>query len=211
MDKVQWPGKAYDPSGDDVGKPIADLLTTLNLLEKPDEMARESRPIQNSFRSSPPSMQVITAGGAALSKGWATFIGAVGGIGSVLSFLKGLGMGSADPLRSAVFVGSAAAVLAAAVIAIAVIVRADVTARAHATAAEYEARARVTSALMTAFQGRNPLPVPTKYWVKKKSPGEVDDNWYPVLGFDRDRNGLLLRIDSGVIRDTEVEDWHMGS
>lgn len=211
MDDVKWPGSAYNPSGTDLSQPIRDLLLSLNLVEDPDEMKVSNQPVRRAFQT-PPSMQVITAGGSALTKGWATFVGLFGGGGSLLALLQGLGYGSTNALQSAVFVAAAAAVAAAAVIAIAVIVRADVMSRATATAAEYNARAHVAGALMDAFQARNPLPIATKYWVKKTPPkGEAVDNiWYAVRDFNRDAHGLRVQIadTSGTwLREADIEDW----
>jgi hypothetical protein len=143
------------------------------------------------------SLQVISAGSSALSKGWASVVAAVGGGGSIWAALKGLAASDEQPLQRAVFLGSAALVLSAVVIAISIIVRADLAARAQAAAAEYEARARVAGALMNSFQLRNPLTVPIKYWLRTDdSQGQLDPKWHPVVRFERDKiSGLVAVID----------------
>ena len=182
---VRWPGNAYDPSGQDLSEPLEDLLFNLNLLEDSTEVTND-KPFARAFMT-PPSLQVITAGAAALSKGWTAAVGTVGGVGAIVSAAKGLGASSdSTPVQRAIFVASAAIVLAATVIAIALIVRADVMARAEATAAEYQARARVVGAVVNAYQGRNPLPTPTKYWLRRfDDQGKPTPRWYRVVNFKR--------------------------
>lgn len=199
---VRWPGDAYEPAGQDLSEPLEHLLLNLNLLEDSSEVA-SGKVLGRAFQT-PPSVQVITAGAAALSKGWAAAVGLVGGAGAIASALAGLGASpAAPPVQRAVFVASAAVVLAATAVAIAMIVRADVAARAEATAAEYQARARVVGAVVNAFQGRNPLPAPTKYWLRRRDDqGRSPPRWYRVSGFKRVGDDFIAVVHG----DSELEE-----
>jgi hypothetical protein len=194
MSKVKWPGSAYDKEADDLSLPSQQLLKDLKLLEG------EGAP---TLWRTPPSLQVITAGSTALSKGWASLVGIFGGAGAIWTALQGFGADPQDePLQRAVFVASAAVILAAAVIAIAVIVRGDVTARAEASAAEYQARAHVATALLNSFQFGRFLPTPvqeTRYWLRAKDAhGRPEPKWRGVVGFEHDeQQGLVAVVDDG--------------
>jgi hypothetical protein len=186
---VKWPGNAYDPEGDDLSVPVQQFLRDLSLLAEPDEKA--------GIVKTPESVQVMSAGATALSKGWSTLIGVFGGGGAIAAALAGFGASPTDtPLQRAVFVASAAVLLAAAVTAVAMIVKADVTARARASSAEYTARGHVVRAVLQNFPHGG---APTKYWLRKKINGRTDLNWHPVSGFkwDDDAQQMLAQIDGG--------------
>jgi hypothetical protein len=133
--------------------------------------------------------------------------------------LQGFGADPQDePLQRAVFVASAAVILATAVIAIAVIVKADVAARAEASAAEYEARAHVANALLNSFQYGRPLPVPireSRYWLRKKdAQGRVEPKWHGVVGFEYDEQAqeLVAVVDGDVkVPLRSVGEWAAGT
>jgi hypothetical protein len=72
---VKWPGNAYDPAADDLSAPMQQLMKDLHLLEEPGTV--------HPLRGTPQSLQVITAGGTALSKGWAALVGLFGGGGAL--------------------------------------------------------------------------------------------------------------------------------
>jgi hypothetical protein len=211
MNPVKWPGNAYDPKAEDLSAPMQQLLKDLNLLEGEGTVS----PV----RGTPQSLQVITAGGTALSKGWAAFVGLFGGGGALWAALQGFGADPQDEaLQRAVFVASAAVLLAAAVIAIAIIVRADVVGRAEASAAEYAARASVANALLNSFQYGRPLPIPLREprnWLRKKDArGRVDPKWLGVVGFEWDERAkeLTAVVDSGTkVPMSNVEEWVTGT
>lgn len=151
--KVQWPGGAYDSEADDLSAPITRLLRDLRLLET----AADER--ERALLTTPQSLQVITAGATALTKVWAGLVGALGGGGAIFAAVKGLGAGSGDtPLQRAVFVASAALLVAVAALSVAIIIRGDVAARATASAAEYRARADVAVSLIAGVQHARPQP-----------------------------------------------------
>lgn len=207
MNPVQWPGNAYDAEGKDLSAPIQQLLRDLNLLEGQvhDDKGNPAPLTTNLFTGTPPALQVITSGATALSKGWATLVGLFGGGTALWTALQGFGADPQDePLQRAVFVVSAAVIMAAAVISIAVIVKADVAARAEASAAEYEARARVADALLNSFQYGRPLPLPKgepRYWLRKKDGPRTESKWYGINGFEfDDRNKELVAIVDGGVR-----------
>lgn len=180
MTAVKWPGSAYDPAADDLSAPIKQLLKDLNLLEGNGAVSLT--------RGTPQSLQVITAGGTALSKGWATFVGLFGGGGALWTAIQGFGASPEDDaLQRAVFVAAAAVILAAAVTAIAVIVKADVQARAEASAAEYEARAHVVNALLSNLQYGRPTAAPVRYWLRRKDKqNRSESKWHSVVDFEWD-------------------------
>jgi hypothetical protein len=178
--KVRWPGSAYDGAGDDLSAPVRQLLHDLRLLEKPGDEGRTN------LLKTPQSLQVMTAGTTALSKAWAGLLGFFGGGGALLTALDGLGASGKDtPLQRAVFVASAAVMLAAVAVSIALIVRGDVAARAAASAAEYRARAEVATALLGSFRHgrpRRPSPPPPERkpeYILQRSSGE----WEAVSRF----------------------------
>ncbi|HEU4514133.1 MAG TPA: hypothetical protein VFR87_13590 [Nocardioidaceae bacterium] len=113
------------------------------------------------FRGTPYSVQVITAGATALGKGWAAVIGLVGGGGALAAGLTGLGYGSEEPLLAATF-----------------------------TAAQYEARAVISSALLgSANYNRPTAAAPTPHYM-----AQVGGRWYPVTEFRQGVNGVVADL-----------------
>lgn len=154
--KAKWLGEGYPPAqGTKKWPPFRHFLVDLNVLEKDGEEAKL-------FRGTPPSLQVITAGGTAMAKWWTGLAAAGFGGSALVQGLKALNWlpgADVEGLQQAVLTGSAAFVAAAAAIAIAVIVRADVSGRAVASAAEYQARAAIATALIQSFQYESGPPV----------------------------------------------------
>ncbi|TCO34669.1 hypothetical protein EV652_102737 [Kribbella steppae] len=84
-DKVQWPGKAVNASGDDLSGPVQQFLRDLRLLEKKSDVA--------TVFGTPASLQVITAGATSLGKVWPSIVAAIGGGSAILTGLMGFGVG----------------------------------------------------------------------------------------------------------------------
>lgn len=182
---VKWPGKAYDETADDLGPPIQQLLVDLHVLEDESEAGKRT-----AFRT-PFSLQVITAGATAMAKVWPVIITTLGTVGG-WSLWRGLGYDSNDPVPAAAFTLAAGLFAAAVVIGIAVIVRADVSARATATAAQYHARAQVTSALLSSSQYNVPLPPQPPAPALNYMLMTKDDRWHPVTSFRATSHGVVV-------------------
>jgi hypothetical protein len=183
-DKVQWPGKALDANGDDLSGPVQQFLRDLRLLEKKSDVA-------NLF-GTPASLQVITAGATSLGKVWPSIVAAIGGGSAILTGLMGFGVGpdDANVVQRAAFTVSASLLASAVAIAIAIMVRADVNARSTASAAQFEARAAVTTAILSSSQfGRPvpPAPAPQPDYMLRTD----NDEWLPVIGF-RLQDGAIV-------------------
>lgn len=189
-ESTTWPGAPYSPDAGDFVVPLSAVLKALHVLEDPDE--EEERSVVNT----PFSFQVITAGATAFSRNWSAIIGALGGAGAITSALKATGYGSAEPVLAAVFTASAAVLLSATVISVALMVTSDVRARAAASAAQYAARATITSAMMTSSRyGRPVAPTPpsppapaSNYLV------EVGGKWYAVKEFKQTADGVVADL-----------------
>lgn len=180
-EKVKWPGKAYDQEADDLGVPLQQLLVDLHVLEEDGE--------EPTVLATPASVQVITAGAFALSKGWSAAVAALGGGGAILTASQGFGYGSKTPLLAATFTGAAGLIAASTVIAIAIIVRADLLARATASAAQYQARASISSALLGSAQYNvPPPPEPQPQYMVRTN----DNRWHAVESFSLGDGGIVF-------------------
>ncbi|MGW4649827.1 hypothetical protein [Kitasatospora sp. NPDC004289] len=132
---IKWPDNAVEEK-DDLAAPLADLLSSLQLLSKLKEGEKESR------FSTPESLQVVRAGALDLTKLWASLM-AGGGAGSVLAAWKFF-EASTEPLKVAA-IAAVGFCLAAVALAIAIMVKADVDGRASATAAKVGSSALVAA------------------------------------------------------------------
>ncbi|TDD29010.1 hypothetical protein E1218_05415 [Kribbella turkmenica] len=76
-------------------------------------------------------------------------------------------------------------------IAVAIMVRADVNARSAASAAQFEARAAVTAAILSSPEYGRPVaaPPPPNYMLRTNN-----DEWLPVLAFKLTANGLAADV-----------------
>ncbi len=151
---ANWLGGPYNPS---VGldTQLRDKLIELRVLEDPADEARSAAAKPGS--ATPQTLQVVTAGAHQLSKFWTAIVGTGFGLSALLQAIVGLGweplgIDSPEATQQAVLTASAAVVAAALVIAIAMMVKGDVHSRALATAAQYQARAAMTAALVDAFK-----------------------------------------------------------
>ncbi|MGE5132998.1 MAG: hypothetical protein ACM32E_08830 [Gemmatimonadota bacterium] len=177
---IQWPSAAVS-SDDDLGSPAAAFLVKLNLLEKDGELDQVGL-----FRT-PPSLQVITAGGTALSKGSAAAVASLGGGAAVWAVVKGFWTTQPGDQWLA-YIGAAALTIAAVVIALALIVRADVQARASATAAQYAARAETAVAFLQTTQ-----QIAAQHYVIQRNGTNI---WLDVKSFEEDpARGVVAVID----------------
>jgi hypothetical protein len=199
MDKatVNWLGEKYPPTGPRPSH-LKDVLTDLHVLEREKDGAGKDIPMPTLWGGTPPSLQVITAGGTSIAKWWTGLAGVGLGGGALVQGLKGANLwpGSDDlsDLQRAVLTGSAAVMAAAAVIAIAIIVKADVSGRAVASAAEYRARAAIATALVQSFQYEAASPAPVgpepKHIIRT-----TGQQWKTVTQFEWNDGALVARVD----------------
>ena len=191
-----WLGGPYTPATP-VDTLIRDKLVELRVLES-EEDEKASRD-SGRGKPTPQTLQVITSGASQLSKWWIGLVGTGFGFSALLQGVVGLGWEPfgivAEPsnLQQAVLTASAAAVASALVIAIAIMVRGDVASRALATAAEYNARAVITQALIGGFQYPTPAAPPAQaHYVVTTSDGtEI------VKSFGRDGQGMYVETMTG--------------
>ncbi|MEO7447236.1 MAG: hypothetical protein ABI336_03085 [Humibacillus sp.] len=158
--KAQWPGKAVDAGGDDLTTGLRRLLEDSRLLETVlDEAAGVGL-----LSGTPQSLQVMTAGSTALTKGWTVVTAGLGGgsaiFAAIATFWKDFGTGIEEALQRSVLMLSAALLAAAVVWAVAAMVRADVQGRATAQAALYAARGVYAGAFLSTVQAALPTPPP---------------------------------------------------
>lgn len=190
--KVRWPGSAFAADADDLSLPIRTLLNDLRLLEKPEEEGKVTP-----FAGTPVSVQVITSGATSLSKWWTAAVAGGGGIGAIISGLKGLNvLGESSTAQRAVFTASASFLAAAVAIAVAIIVWADVSGRATASSAEYSARSTVAAALLQSFEYGRPSPTqptPDPQYVLRTRSGE----WHGVKYFTWDTGRVAAIVSDG--------------
>jgi len=191
---VRWPGKGYDPEGTDLSQPMRQLLIDLSLLESP--AAGEKVHWKN---GTPHSLQVMTSGATSISK---LVVGAVGGIGGLSALATGLngffgkvGPNNLDtPMVRTAFIVAGALLGAAVAISLAIVVRADVSARARSSAAQFDARARVASALLRSYVAPALAPAEeTPYAVQTK-----DNSWHIVKEFRWEANRVVAVIDGDI-------------
>ncbi len=187
--QVKWLGEGYPPPDGPAAKTphLKNFLVDLHVLEKDGEAA-------TLIGGTPPSQQVITAGGTSFAKWWTGIAGAGLGGGALVQGLRAAGNDGSDGASPDVLTVSAAVMASVAVLAIAIIIRADVSARAVASAAEYQARAAIATALINSFQYEAPAPGPVapepKHVVRTKR-----DEWAAVRHFEWDDGKLVARVD----------------
>jgi hypothetical protein len=192
MTDVKWPAANADLLG-----PTKDLLEGVAVLENADDAGTgpgQTPPKDQPFNpfsasTTPYSLQVITAGSLAFSQQAAKIVTALGGSAAILAAIKAIWFTSVSAEMAAIIAG-AAVVLAAVFISLAIIVRSDVQARATAQAAEYEARARITSVFLQGAEGAQPGPTPAaarKYWLTRTG----SQAWLEVDHFEAGANGFI--------------------
>ena len=143
MVDVRWPGSALDAAATDLKVPLDDLLVSVDLLASKEDAAKGV-----TVRETPYSLQVISAGGLAMSKLVAGLI-ASGSLLTAATAVKAY-FDNQEPSVRIALVAAIGVLLSATVIAIAIIVRSDVMARAEGTAAQYAARASLSAAFVAA-------------------------------------------------------------
>lgn len=193
---VKWLGEGYPPPEAPAARTphLKNFLIDLHVLEKDGEEPKL-------LGGTPPSLQVITAGGTSLAKWWTGLAGAGLGGGALVQALRAVDWWpgkNLDELQQAVLTASAAVMASVAVVAIAIIVRADVSARAVASAAEYQARAAIATALIDSFQyeaaPQAPVAPEPKHLVRTKR-----DEWAAVQQFEWVDGRLVARVDEKTI------------
>ena len=197
---VQWPSKGYDPEGADLSKPTQQLLVDLKLLPDP-----ESKEKVGWIAGTPESLQVMTAGATSISKLVIGAVGSLGGLGALATglngFFVGVGPDNLDtPLVRTAFILGGALIAGAVAISLAIVARSDVTARAQATAAQFEARAKVASAVLDSYV-TPPLAAKqeTSYAVQTNG-----DSWHVVEEFRWQDNTIVAVIDGDI---KPVSEW----
>jgi hypothetical protein len=174
---VQIPAKAVAVEGDDVLAPATALLRGLNLLGKPEETADAGKP-GAAFTGPPQSVALIEAGATAVSKWWATGLGAsaIAAWSTVASWWGGQ---AAATQRVALW--TAAIITAAAILGIAYLLGSDVRGRAAAAVATIEARCKLGDTLArTSEAAFNPTPPsPSEQFVALPSPLQVSYSTKP--------------------------------
>jgi hypothetical protein len=150
IDDVQWPKDVTNPSGDDLGKPVVDLIRKIHLMGQDPGDVDETK----TKGKTPYSLQVITSDATAASKVWSRGIAAAGGISAILTALGAYFGKLADKSTqiTSFFVIGVAVIIASALIAIALIVRSDVSSRALASAARSKANADVATAFLDNYR-----------------------------------------------------------
>jgi hypothetical protein len=142
--KVQVPGAAVNPQGDDIGEPAAALLHELALLGTETEYDNASK----LFSGSPPqSIAIIEAGVTRLTKVWAVLAAAGVSITAVWAAIGSFWAEENDSVRVATL-AAAGVVLAVLVVALAWLITSDVKSRAGGAIAQIQARAAVTTSYL---------------------------------------------------------------
>ena len=144
---VRFPGNPRDAAGEDLAAPTVALLTGIDLLAKEEDRNKAQGP-GALLGSPPPSVAIIEAGAASLSKWWSAVLGAGITLAGVTAAVKGVRSAEHDAVRIAIIAG-AAVVLAALALAIAIIVSSDVRGRAAGAATQIHARASVATTFLT--------------------------------------------------------------
>jgi hypothetical protein len=190
---VRWPGQGFDPEGD-LSKPIGKLLTDLKLLEStvPGEKVTLTK-------GTPPGLQVMTSGASSISKLVVAAVGGIGGLSAIATGLNGffgkVGPGNLDtPMVRTAFIIAGALMGAAVAISLAIVVRADVGARASSTSAQFEARARVASAVLNSYV----TPSLTQAQETPYAVRTSDDSWHLVKQFEWQGSTVVAVIEGDI-------------
>jgi hypothetical protein len=146
------------PATDDVTDQVMMLAINLGVCPKPEEMDPHTGGYRGTGDKVPPSLAIIEAGATQLTKRWALIV-AAGGPAISAGAVAGFWNGSTDVLKVAILAASAF-VLAGCAIAIAIIISSDLKARSFASGAQYEARAKVAEAYLTAASAANKTAAP---------------------------------------------------
>lgn len=191
--KAQWPGKAFDASGEDLATGLRALLQDSRLLETTDDEAKGV----GLFSGTPQSMQIVTAGSTALTKWWTAATAALGGGGAIFAavstFWKDFGTGTEAAIQRSALMVAAALLASAVVLAISAMVRADVEGRANAQAAAYAARGVYAAAFMSTLKAVLPATQSSMYVVK------TGDDWVPVKSFTFNGDQAVAHTDGDLI------------
>jgi hypothetical protein len=203
-----WPSDSLKSLGTELSAPIMELLENIRGLDLPknrDGGVKDDTLTAVSWKGTPESVQVITAGATAFSKWWAGVVAAVGGLGAVGTIVnQGLDKVAGNPAM----MGSLAIIIAAALLSIAIIVRSDLMARAQATTARRGARATVVEAFLNNYQFARPdpsVPAPlyqSNFAMRKAAQGE----WQLIQGLVYDSGILKVRIKNELVPADQVKD-----
>lgn len=205
MGDVKIPAKALNEGGEDLLAPISGLLTGLNLLPTRNDREKLKDQTFGTTFGTPDSIVVIEAGATALSKVWATGLGAavVGAWGSVRVFY-----GGQPQANQRVLILGAAVVTAAALLGIAYIVSSDVRGRAAASVATIESRAAVARVMIEAAPlgpstpsipaPPTAMPLPSALAVHNSAKPAADETgWKAVAMREQDGKLSFLLVKAG--------------
>src|SRR5438094_78317 len=95
---VTFPGKAQDPTGNDLSKPVVQLLNDVNVLGTTEDL-KAANGTGAAFAGPPESVAIIEAGATALGKWWATALGAGAGLTGIVAAIQGIWGNEHDPVR----------------------------------------------------------------------------------------------------------------
>jgi hypothetical protein len=157
-------------------------LVGLNVLEKKSEMENPT------FWSTPPSLQLITAGSTTASKWIGAAITSLGGASALLAGLRAFVGGSGNVTKVG-WAASAAACLVATIIGLAIIIKADVSGRAEAASAEYSARALIAAQFLELARPKGQYAV--------KGTGQ-NAKFMPVESFTLQGAEIVATLDGGM-------------
>ncbi len=171
LPKVKIPANAVLATGDDVLQPVSDLLQSLDLKGSDDETKDAGKP--SAIMGGPAqSVALIEAGATAVSKWWATGLGAT--VIAAWSTIFGWWGKQGDPIKE-VALWAAAIITAAAVLGIAYLLGSDVRGRSAASIATIQARSRVANSFVQASQAafKPSPPAPSAEIVALPAPLQV--------------------------------------
>jgi hypothetical protein len=180
------PSQAVD-AGTDLTKPTQEVLQGLSLLPTKEELEKAGEP--GALWGGPPqSVAVIEGGATALSKWWASSLGA--GVALVWTSVTTWWKAEDDATQRVVLL-SASIGTAAAILAIGYILGSDVRGRSAASVATIEARAKVADSMIRMAEAtyKSPPPSPTAEVLPLPKPlqvrntakaGDAEKNWQAV-------------------------------
>jgi hypothetical protein len=155
--EVRWPSGAVDTQGDDLGKPIKNLLVALSMLGSEADTEKASSAAA-ALTGPGASVAIIESGATAMAKGWSGLLAAVGGGGALWASVNDFWLGQPTAERVAL-TAALGAVVAMSILSVCLIVRTDLHARGEGAVAQYRARAEVANVFLLLAQ-RNVRPEP---------------------------------------------------
>lgn len=156
--------------GQDILGPLETLLQGLHMWETPTATTDSTTGLTGTFRSPPASVALIESTATALSKWWASGLGA-----SVIAIWAGIGAWwlKQDRQVQGTVIWAAGIATGAAILAIGYILGSDLRGRSAAAVATIAARARVTEIMVRATQASQAAPSPSVSGVAQSANTQV--------------------------------------